>query len=81
MRFRQLMSSVRRRISFTSAEMGRTLGRKLTGSWRYAWNVGSEAEADFHGLRPVIRLRRIIPRDHMSLKGGEYVPLGAKLPP
>jgi len=54
---------------------------KFTGSCKYAWNVGSEAEADFHGLRPVMRLRRIMPSDHMSLNGGEYVPLGAKLPP
>jgi hypothetical protein len=75
------MSSVRRRISFTSAEIGRTLGRKFAGFCRYAWNVGSEDEADFQGLRPVMRLRRIIPSDQMSLKGGEYVPLGAKLPP
>jgi hypothetical protein len=75
------MSSVRKRMSFISAEIGRTLGRKLTGSCKYAWNVGSEAEADFHGLRPVMRLRRMMPSDHMSLNGGEYVPLGAKLPP
>lgn len=43
--------------------------------------MGSEADADFHGLRPVARLRRMMANDQMSLKSGEYVPVGANDPP
>jgi hypothetical protein len=38
-------------------------------------------EADFHGLRPVRRLRRMMPRDQTSLNRGEYEPLWANCPP
>lgn len=43
--------------------------------------MGSLREADFQGLRPVSRLRRMMPSDQTSLNNGEYVPLGAKGPP
>lgn len=61
--------------------MGRTVGRKLRGSWRYAWKVGSDEEADFQGLRPVARFKRMIAKDQMSLNRGEYDPVGANSPP
>jgi hypothetical protein len=38
-------------------------------------NVGSLREADSHGLRPIRRLRRMMPRDQTSLNRGEYEPL------
>jgi hypothetical protein len=43
--------------------------------------VGSDDDADFHGFRPVARLRRMMANDQMSLKRGEYVPVGANTPP
>lgn len=52
-------------------EMGRTVGRKLSGSCRYAWKVGSVDAADFQGFRPVARLSMMIASDQMSLKRGE----------
>jgi hypothetical protein len=62
---------MRQRMLFTSAEIGRTVGRKFKGSRRYAWKVGSDDEADFQGLRPVARFRRMMASDQMSLKRGE----------
>jgi hypothetical protein len=68
-------------MALSSGEIGRTVGRKFTGSCKKAWKVGSEADADFQGFLPVARLRRIIARDHMSLNIGEYDPVGTKPPP
>lgn len=47
------------------------MGRKLRGSWRYAWKVGSDEDADFQGLRPVARFKSMMAKDQMSLNRGE----------
>ena len=54
------------RASLTS-EMGKTLRKKLRGSGRKVWKVGSSVAVDFQGLPPVAKLRRIIPRNRISL--------------
>lgn len=43
--------------------------------------MGSLADADFQGLRPVARFRRMMANDQMSLNSGEYDPVGANTPP
>lgn len=77
----QSTSSILVRRELSSGDIGSTVGRKPLGSRKYARKVGSCMDADFHGLRPVARFKRIIPNDQMSLNMGEYVPVGANKPP
>ena len=53
------------RISLSSSDNGRIDLRKERSSMK-ALKVDSFGEADFHGLRPQVRLTKITPRDQIS---------------
>lgn len=70
-RLRGSHSNTRRKMPFSSGEMGRMVLRKFE-SLRNARKVESSGEAFFHGFRPQVRFTKITPRLHTSLGAVAY---------